>query len=102
MVTIIKQSGSPVDESEAKKFLEEWRVGFDKLFEAGGDMPTVTEEAQKFEEKLLKKYKIERKVDHPKSLKAWKELLDNHKSGIMGDLHAKTGDLMFIILDQGF
>ena len=102
MVTIIKQSGSPVDESEAKKFLDEWREGFDKLFETGGDMPTVTEEAKKFEEKLLKKYKIEEKVDLPKSLKAWKELLDNHKSGIMVDLHAKTGDLMFIILDQGF
>ena len=57
MVTIIKQSGSPVNESEAKKFLDEWREGFDKLFEAGGDMPTVTEEAKKFEEKLLKKYK---------------------------------------------
>ena len=102
MVTIIKQSGSPVDESEAKKFLDEWKEGFDKLFEAGGDMPTVTEEAKKFEEKLLKKYKIEGKVDLPKSLKAWKELLDNHKSGIMVDLHAKTGDLMFIILDQWF
>ena len=102
MVTIIKQSGSPVDESEAKKFLDEWKEGFDKLFEAGGDMPTVTEEAKKFEEKLLKKYKIEGKVALPKSLKAWKELLDNHKSGIMVDLHAKTGDLMFIILDQGF
>ena len=101
MVTIIKQSGSPVNESEAKKFLDEWREGFDKLFEAGGDMPTVTEEAKKFEEKLLKKYKLEEKVDLPKSLKAWKELLDNHKSGIMVDLHAKTGDLMFIILDQG-
>jgi hypothetical protein len=101
MVTIIKQSGSPVDESEAKKFLNEWRVGFDKLFETGGDMPTVTEEAKKFEEKLLKKYRIEEQVDLPKSLKAWKELLDNHKSGIMVDLHSKTGDLMLIILDQG-
>ena len=56
MVTIIKQSGSPVDEGEAEKFLKEWRDGFDRLFEAGGDMPTVTKEAQEFEKKLLKKY----------------------------------------------
>ena len=32
MVTIIKQSGNPVDEGEAEKFLKEWKEGFDKLF----------------------------------------------------------------------
>ena len=102
MVTIIKQSGSPGDEGEAEKFLKEWRDGFDRLFEAGGDMPTVTKEAQEFEKKLLKKYKLEKQVDLPKSMKAWKKLIDDHKSGIMVDLHAKTGELMFVILDQGF
>jgi hypothetical protein len=35
-------------------------------------------------------------------MKAWKKLIDDHKSGIMVDLHAKTGELMFVILDQGF
>ena len=30
MVTIIKQSGNPVDEGDAKAFLEEWKEGFDK------------------------------------------------------------------------
>jgi hypothetical protein len=102
MVTIIKQSGSPIDESEAEKFLNEWRDGFDRLFEAGGDMPTVTKQAKEFEEKLLKKYKLEKQIDLPKSMKAWKKLIDNHQSGIMVDLHAKTGELMFVILDQGF
>ena len=34
-------------------------------------------------------------------MKAWKQLLEDHKSGIMVDQHAKSGDLMFIILDQG-
>ena len=101
MVTIIKQSGNPVDESEAKKFLDEWKEGFDKLFDAKGDMAIVSEKAKAFEEELLKKYKIEKQVNLPKSLKAWKELLENHKSGIMVDIHAKTGDLIFVILDQG-
>ena len=101
MVTIIKQSGNPVDESEAKKFLDEWKEGFDKLFDAKGDMAIVSEKAKAFEEELLKKYKVEKQVNLPKSMKAWKELLDNHKSGIMVDPHAKTGDLMFVILDQG-
>ena len=32
MVTIIKQSGKPIDEGEAEKFMEEWKDGFDKLF----------------------------------------------------------------------
>ena len=62
MVTIIKQSGSPVDEGEAEKFLKEWRDGFDRLFEAGGDMPTVTKEAQEFEKKLLKKYIVKKEA----------------------------------------
>lgn len=101
MVTIIKQSGNPVDESEAKKFLDEWKEGFDKLFDAKGDMAIVSEKAKAFEEELLKKYKVEKQVDLPKSMKAWKKLLDDHQSGIMVDQHAKTGDLMFVILDQG-
>ena len=101
MVTIIKQSGNPVDESEAKKFLDEWKEGFDKLFDAKGDMAIVSEKAKAFEEELLKKYKVEKQVDLPKRMKAWKKLLDDHQSGIMVDQHAKTGDLMFVILDQG-
>jgi|TARA_R100001510_G_C7619086_1_gene180433 polyhydroxyalkanoate synthesis regulator phasin len=101
MVTIIKQSGNPVDESEAKKFLDEWKEGFDKLFDAKGDMAIVSEKAKAFEEELLKKYKVEKQVNLPKSMKAWKKLLDDHQSGIMVDQHAKTGELMFVILDQG-
>ncbi len=101
MVTIIKQSGNPVDESEAKKFLDEWKDGFDKLFDSKGDMAIVSEKAKAFEEELLKKYKVEKQVDLPKSMKAWKKLLEDHKSGIMVDQHSKTGDLMFVILDQG-
>ena len=101
MVTIIKQSGNPVDELEAKKFLDEWKEGFDKLFDAKGDMAIISEKAKAFEEELLKKYKVEKQVNLPKSMKAWKKLLDDHKSGIMVDQHAKTGDLMFVILDQG-
>ena len=34
MVTIIKQSGNPVDEGDAKAFLAEWKEGFDRLFDA--------------------------------------------------------------------
>ena len=101
MVTIIKQSGNPVDESEAKKFLDEWKEGFDKLFDAKGDMAIVSEKAKAFEEELLKKYKVEKQVNLPKSMKAWKKLLEDHKSGIMVDQHSKTGELMFVILDQG-
>ena len=101
MVTIIKQSGNPVDEGDAKKFLAEWKEGFDKLFAAGGDMANVTEKAKAYEEELIKKYKIERSVELPKSMKAWKKLLEEHHSGIMVDVHSKTGELMFVILDQG-
>mgnify|MGYP001261655005 FL=1 len=101
MVTIIKQSGNPVDEGDAKKFLDEWKEGFDRLFEAGGDMSDVTEKAKAYEEELIKKYDMEKSVELPKSLKAWKRLLEEHHSSIMVDIHHKTGDLMFVILDQG-
>ena len=101
MVTIIKQSGNPVDEGDAKAFLEEWKKGFDKLFEADGDMAVVTEKAQEYEEELMKKYKIERSIELPKSMKAWKGLLEKHHSGIMVDVNSKTGELMFVILDLG-
>ena len=101
MVTIIKQSGNPVVEGEAKAFLAEWKEGFDKLFEADGDMAIVTEKAQEYEEELMKKYKIERSIELPKSMKAWKGLLEKHHSGIMVDVNSKTGELMFVILDLG-
>ena len=101
MVTIIKQSGNPVDEGDAKKFLDEWKEGFDRLFEAGGDMSDVTEKAKAYEEELIKKYDMEKSVELRKSLKAWKRLLEEHHSSIMVDVHHKTGDLMFVILDQG-
>jgi|TARA_R100000149_G_C5788606_1_gene81212 hypothetical protein len=101
MVTIIKQSGNPVDEGDAKKFLDEWKEGFDRLFEAGGDMSDVTEKAKAYEEELIKKYDMEKSVELPKSLKAWKRLLEEHHSSIMVDIHHKTGDIMFVILDQG-
>jgi len=101
MVTIIKQSGNPVDEGDAKKFLDEWKTGFDKLFDADGNMAVVTEKAQEYEKELMKKYKIEKSVELPKSMRAWKKLLESHKSGIMVDVNAKTGELMFIILDLG-
>ena len=101
MVTIIKQSGNPVDEGDAKKFLKEWKDGFDKLFDAEGDMAIVTEKAAEYEQELMKKYKIEKSVELPKSMKAWKQLLEQHHSGIMVDQHSKTGELMFIILDLG-
>ena len=49
----------------------------------------------------MKKYKIEKSVELPKSMKAWKQLLEQHHSGIMVDQNHKTGDLMFVILDLG-
>ena len=58
MVTIIKQSGNPVDEGDAKAFLEEWKEGFDKLFDAEGNMAVVTEKAQEYEQKLKNGKKV--------------------------------------------
>ena len=76
MVTILKQSGNPVDDTEAEKYSKEWKEGFNQ-------------------------YNINLSVDLPKSIKGWKALLTKHKAGIMIDEDAKTGKLMLVILDLG-
>jgi len=53
MVTIIKQSGNPVDHKDADKFSEEWKKGFNKLFDAyKDDMTTMQKKSEEFENKL--------------------------------------------------
>lgn len=102
MVTIIKQSGNPVNDKEAEKFSEEWKEGFNKLFDAyKDDMTTMQKKSEEFENTLSKKYSINQRVDLPKSLKGWKKLLEAHQSGIMIDEDVKTGKLMLVILDLG-
>ena len=102
MVTIIKQSGNPVNNKEADKYSEEWKEGFNKLFDAyKDDMKTMQEKSQEFEDKLSEKYSINQKVDLPKNMKGWKKLLETHKSGIMIDEDINTGKLMLVILDLG-
>ena len=102
MVTILKQSGNPVDDTEAEKYSKEWKEGFNQLFDAyKEDMVTMTEKSQEYEDKLCKKYNINLSVDLPKSIKGWKALLTKHKAGIMIDEDAKTGKLMLVILDLG-
>ena len=101
MVTIIKQSGNPVDEKDAKDFLAEWKEGFDKLFKADGDMAIVTEKAREFEEELNKKYGTIETVELPKSKKGWRALLEKSKGPIMIDQKVDSEELVFIILDLG-
>lgn len=102
MVTIIKQSGNPVDHKEADKYSEEWKKGWNNLFDAyKDDMTTMQEKSQEFEDKLSEKYSINQKVDLPKNMKGWRKLLETHQSGIMVDEDVKTGKLMLVILDLG-
>ena len=102
MVTILKQSGNPIDEKDAEKFSAEWKEGFNKLFDAyKDDMKTMTEKSQEYEDKLVKKYSINESVDLPKSIKGWKVLLEKHQAGIMLDVNKETGKLMLVILDLG-
>tara|TARA_R100001132_G_C3208015_1_gene52262 strand:- start:280 stop:588 length:309 start_codon:yes stop_codon:yes gene_type:complete len=101
MVTIIKQSGNPVNNEEAEAYNKEWKEGFDKLFDVKGDMAIVSEKAREYEEELSKKYGTKETVELPKSMKAWKILLEKSKGPIMIDQSTDNGDLIFIILDLG-
>ena len=101
MVTNIKQSGNPVDVEAAEAFQKEWKEGFDRLFDAEGDMAIVTQKAKEFEEELSKKYGTIETVDLPKSKKAWRALLEKAKGPIMIDQRVDSEELVFVILDLG-
>ena len=101
MVTIIKQSGNPVDSKEAEAYHKEWKEGFDKLFDVTGDMAIVSEKAKEYEEELSKKYGTKETVELPKSQKAWRTLLEKSKGPIMIDQLKDSDDLIFVILDLG-
>ena len=101
MVMIIKQSGNPINNEDAEAYQKEWKNGFDKLFDIKGDMAIVSEKAREYEKELADKYEAHNKIEMPKSMKAWKLLLDKYENGIMVDQNIKTGEIMFVILDLG-
>ena len=98
---ISKQSGKPVDSEDADKYEAEWKEGFDDLFGAyKEDMKTMEEKSNEFEERLQKKYKISQKIKLPKSIKAWKELIDEHGKDVMLALDKDGKNLHVILLDM--
>jgi len=101
MVMISRQSGKPVDSEDAGKYEAEWKEGFDDLFGAyQDDMKTMEEKSNEFEERLQKKYKISQKIKLPKSIKAWKELIDEHGKDVMLALDKDGKNLHVILLDM--
>jgi putative transposon-encoded protein len=101
MVMIIRQSGNPVDREEQGKFEEEWKKGFDNLYESEMDQETIADKAESFHKKLVKKYGTEEKIDLPKSLRAWKSLLDKYDQSILLTKNPETGKLVVVIMDLG-
>ena len=100
MVTISRQSGKPVDSEDIDKYEAEWKVGFDDLFGAyKEDMKTMEEKSLEFEERLQAKYKISQKIPLPKSIKAWKEIIDEHGKDVMIALDKEGKNLHIILLD---
>ena len=100
MVMISRQSGKPLDSEDINKYEAEWKVGFDDLFGAyKEDMKTMEEKSLEFEERLQAKYKISKKIPLPKSIKAWKELIDEHGKDVMIALDREGKNLHVILLD---
>lgn len=98
---IIKQSGNPINNEDAEAYQKEWKDGFDKLFDVEGDMAIVSQKAKEYEDELATKYEAQNKIKMPKSMKAWRLLLDKYKNGIMVDQSVETGEIIFVILDLG-
>lgn len=102
-VTIVRQSGNPVSEDQAKAYQEDFKERFDKLYDnAGGDMESLNEKLAELDAEMGGKYETSTELEMPKSGKAWLELLERHKNaGILVSTHKDTGKLMMVILDLG-
>ena len=98
---IVRQSGNPVDKEEQGKFEKEWKTGFDDLYDSETDQETIAEKAEAFHKKLVKKYGTEEKIDLPKSLKAWKSLLEKYDQSILLTKNPENGKLVVVIMDLG-
>lgn len=102
ILRLVKQSGTPVDEAKALEFQEEWNKVCDKVFEEFGKNSEDTVKAlEQHETELKKRFEdaIVKKIEFPKTKKAWKELLDTH-GAVMMCTNVESGDMFGVIPDM--
>lgn len=97
---IVRESGLPIDDDNAEKYKLLWMKYFDAIeAKYKPDMLTVQEKTAKLEGILNRRFENVRKIDVPKSKKAWAELIGRYNSRIALQINYE-GKLILVIEDQ--
>jgi hypothetical protein len=111
---IQRMSGLPADPEDARKFDEEFRVGYvaaetknAKSTNENGtinlmsvDMLSMQADVQVLEESLREKYKIQGECDFPVNAEAWQALIKQYGSALMlAPSRANPEELILVVMD---
>ena len=100
-VLVCRQSGYPVENVDAEAFVAEYKDNFDLLEkEHGKDMLKFQEALSKVEKELAAKYKTIAEWDFISDNEGFKKAIDTYGS-ILVSTHIETGEIMYVIMDQG-
>lgn len=100
-IKTFRQSGLPVDLDQLEQFDKEFKAAYDKIYnEHGKDMPKVEAALQKLDEELASKYDTVVEMDLLTEEDDIKNFLTKY-GNYMTTTHRDTGELLYVILDQG-
>lgn len=99
---LIRYSGRPVSLENLKAHEEEFKKRYDEISEMHGpDMLKIHESLIELDKELAQKWEVILEIDVPKSVKAWKKLIDLYEVPV---LVAKSKDnpneLLLVLMDE--
>lgn len=103
-VKVFRTSGNPVNPEKAAEYQEEWKSGFDNIWE---DESKRVDEKQmlldSFEKSLRDKYNdlTVETWSLPKTGKAWKDIMSDY-GNVMLTTNVENGELLLVINDMPF
>lgn len=110
-VDIIRSTGQPVEESEAVRFREEFKVMYDRAeakcvtgegWTRKTDVLRLARLSARAERMMRRNFKMTKTVDLPVSGKQWSSLINEYSAPITLGIHAETLKLVLILQDDPF
>ena len=100
-VKVCRQSGLPVELKALDEYKAEFKENFDKLYdEFKGDMEVLNTRLSELDDRMAEKYDTIIEWDYLSDYENTLKQLTEY-GPIMFSKHAETGELVYIILDQG-
>lgn len=99
-IKTVRASGMPVELDKLKEFQDEWKNGFDAIYDKKKDMTNIQKEVDEFQQRMNEKYDTIVEWDMLKTDDDWKNAIAEYGS-ILVSTHIETGELMYVIMDQG-